>query len=116
MPLFCDFEEWAMDRDVRNAIDEAMIGAAAIGFCLARALAETDPEVAHRLDPIWKDTYAFLRELGRGARGRYRIMFAAATRNPERFQTKPGGPNELSRGCNVVDFEAERQSYGRSGQ
>ena len=33
-----------MDRDVRNAIDEAMIGAAAIGFCLARTLAETDPE------------------------------------------------------------------------
>ena len=87
IPLFCDFEEWAMDRDVRNAIDEAMIGAAAIGFCLARALAETDPEVAHRLDPIWKDTYAFLRDREEARAAHIVFMFGSAVGNPDLFRS-----------------------------
>lgn len=85
-----------MDRDVRNAIDEAMIGAAAIGFCLARALAATDPDVARRLDPIWKDVYAFLRDREEVRAADIVFMFGAAVGNPELFQSKRAGANETS--------------------
>ena len=64
--------ELAMDRDVRNAIDEAMIGAAAIGFCLAQTLAETDPDVARR-GPDLERHLRVPAELRRSARCRYRI-------------------------------------------
>ncbi len=82
-----------MDRNIRNAIDEAMVGAAAIGFCLARTLAETDPGVARRLDPIWKDMHAFLRERGEVRAADIVFMFGSAVGNPDLFQARQAGPN-----------------------
>jgi hypothetical protein len=105
-----------MDRDVRNAIDEAMIGAAAIGFCLARTLTETDPDFAHRLDPICKDTYAFLRSRGEVRAADIVFMFGAAIGNPDLFKIKQAGPNETHDRCNVFDFEAARRSHSHGGQ
>jgi hypothetical protein len=83
----------AVERDVRNAVDEAMIGAAAIGFCLARALADHDPGLAGRLAPAWKKMYRYLQERGEMRAADMVFMFGAAVANPQIFE------NQLPNGC-----------------
>ena len=66
------------DAEVRKMIAESKRGAEAIGVCIARTLAETDPTVPRRMSMHAHAMYQALFERGEGHASEMMFMFARA--------------------------------------
>ena len=73
------------DGDLRRALDETMMGAAAIGVCIARTLAESDPTFPQRLAVRGQKLFQHLCDKGHGDAARALFSFYGALNDPAKF-------------------------------
>jgi hypothetical protein len=71
--------------DLRKTIAETKRGAAAIGVCIARTLAESDPTIAKRLGETANEMYRSLCDRGEAHAGEMVSVFGRALVDPTFF-------------------------------
>jgi len=73
------------DQDLRRALDHAKMGAAAVGICIARILAESDHTILRKIVAEAEKMQTLLSQGERADGAEILAQFALGLAHPERF-------------------------------
>jgi hypothetical protein len=74
-----------MDRDTRRALDEIILGAAAVGLCIARTLSQSDPKALQSFAEEADKMYRHLSAHSKTDAAQVVVNFSLALANPEKM-------------------------------